>query len=116
MSRSKRSHEGELMIDHRFTPGLPDETMQAHGLPAGAGHGLFEAPTFTCNHCPQIVVLNPLRNRQRAYCRKCDHYICDRCGGILAATGACKPYKRVLDELQESAFLDEQKTGVIIHG
>jgi len=116
MSRSKRAHEGELMIDHRFTPGMPDKLMMPNGFPAGAGHGLFEAPTYTCNHCPQIVLVNPLRNRQRAWCRHCDRYLCDRCGGILAATRACKPYTRVLDELQEQAFLDEQKTGVIFHG
>ncbi len=110
MSRSKRSHEGVLIVDHRFTPGMPDQAMPKDA-PRNSGKGLYETPTFTCNHCPHIVVMNPLRTRERAYCRKCDHYICDRCGGILAATGICKPYKAVLDELQETGLKEELSHG-----
>ncbi len=129
MARSKRAHEGVLMIDHRASPGIADQYMPgaAQDMPVRYGRGLFEAPTFTCGHCPQVVLLNPLRTRDRGYCRKCDHYICDRCNGILAATMTCKPYKKVLDEAQELAFqqlqrgqTDEQKiivsTNINTHG
>ena len=44
-----------------------------------SGGGLFEAATTTCSHCQRIVVLNPDRTRERGYCRKCVHYICDEC-------------------------------------
>lgn len=110
MSRSKRTHEGLLMIDHRFTPGMPDEKMPKDA-PLRVGRGLYETPTYTCSHCPHVVVMNPLRTRERGYCRKCDHYICDRCSGILAATGICKPYKAVLDELQEKGLKEELSHG-----
>ena len=109
MSRSKRSHEGEILIDHRFTPGLPDALVNAQGLPPGAGQGVFEAPTYTCSHCQRVVVINPLRNRERAYCRKCDHYICDGCGGIMKATGVCRTYKQLMDEVQEAGLRESKE-------
>ncbi len=106
MTRSKRAHEGVLMIDHRASPGIPDQHMPgaATDMPVRYGQGLFEAATYTCGHCPQVVLLNPLRTRDRGYCRKCDHYICDRCDGIVALTMTCVPYQKVLDEAQELAF------------
>jgi hypothetical protein len=103
---SKRSHEGYLMIDHRHTAGVPDDILQAdrsNPLPKGAGRGLFEAPTYTCSHCQTVVILNPLRNRERAYCRKCDHYICDTCGVTLSLTSQCRTFKQIIDEVQETA-------------
>ncbi len=112
MSRSKRSHEGEITIDSRFTPGVPQEIIRAGGLPVGAGMGLFEAPTITCSHCQVVVVINPLRNRDRHWCRKCDHYICDVCSAIMAKTMECKTFKQVIEEMQESAL---KEVGVIKH-
>ncbi len=103
MTRSKRSHEGEVLIDHRDSPGISEEMVRSTQLPVGAGQGIFEAPTYTCSHCQVVVVLNPKRNRERAWCRYCDHYICDKCGGILAVTKVCKTYTQLLDELQEQA-------------
>ena len=61
---SKRSQEGYLMIDHSASPGVPD----AEGMPVRSGQGMFEAPTVTCNHCQTVVVVNPMRNRERAWC------------------------------------------------
>lgn len=104
MSRSSRSQEGYLMIDHRASPGISDEVMLKQGLPAGAGKGLFEAPTFTCSHCETVVVINPLRNRERTFCGKCDHYICDRCGAVMAETKECKTYKQIIEETQEAGY------------
>ena len=109
--KSKRSYEGELFIDHRYSPGISEELVRKTNLPSGAGQGVFEAPTFTCSHCQTVVVLNPLRNRERAWCRYCDHYICDDCGGILARTRECKTYTQFLEEIQEQAFKDEVNHG-----
>ena len=99
---TKRSQEGLVLIDHSVSPGVPDSAMP-DGMPPRAGQGKFEAPCYTCSHCQQIVVVNPLRNRDRAWCKKCDHYLCDRCGGILATTGVCKTWKQLLDEIQDTA-------------
>ena len=78
--KSKRQTEGYFMSDHRAAPAVEDAVVLAAGLPAGAGRGLFEAPTYTCSHCQVVVIVNPKRNRERAYCRGCDHMICDSCG------------------------------------
>lgn len=90
------------MIDHRSTLGVSAEAVALVGLPVGAGSGLFEAPTFTCSHCPRIVVLHPMRTRERGHCVKCDHYICDSCEAIRVATGVCRPFKQQAEELQEA--------------
>ncbi len=118
MSRSKRSNEGYLIIDQRESPGIPAEMTrsvaqpgtQGHsdgGVPVSARKGLFEAATFTCSHCQRVVIINPDRQRDRLYCKKCDHYLCDNCGGILAATGVCKTYRQFTDELQEKALKEK---------
>lgn len=103
--RSQRSKEGWLLLDNRESPGVSDDLLRtvSPGLPPGAGRGLFEAPTITCSHCQTVVVLNPLRTRDRAYCQKCDHYLCDGCGAALAASGVCTPFVQVIEEAQEQA-------------
>lgn len=103
MSISKRDQEGYFMLDHSQTAPVPDELVTAVGLPVGAGRGLFEAPTYTCSHCNAIVILNPKRNRERAYCRGCDHYICDNCGAVRAQTGKCRTMKQIIDEFLAEA-------------
>jgi hypothetical protein len=93
------------MVDHRSTQGLDEATVRQMGLPSGAGAGLFEAPTITCNHCKVVVIVNPLRNRERAYCRGCDHYICDACGIARAAAGnVCNSFDRICEQIQEAAL------------
>lgn len=99
MSQSKRSHEGYFLLDHRASEGVPDALVTAAGLPIGAGRGLFEAPSYTCSHCQTVVILNPDRQRERAYCRGCDHYICDGCGVERASTLTCRTFKQKVDEL-----------------
>lgn len=91
------------MMDHRESPGVPDELVVKSELPAGAGKGLFEAPSYTCKHCQRIVVMNPKRNRERAYCRGCDHLICDDCGAERARTGLCRTFDQVVDEMLAKA-------------
>jgi hypothetical protein len=73
---------GYLMVDHRASPGLPEEAARLSGYdPKLCKEGkLFEADTQTCSHCKSAVVKNPLRTRERHYCQKCGgHYICDGC-------------------------------------
>ncbi len=81
MRNSQLSREGYLMIDHRGSPGLPEDLARGSGLdPAFCQEGkLFETASLTCSHCKTVVVKNPLRTRERHYCPKCDHYICDIC-------------------------------------
>ena len=70
---SKQIHEGYIIVDHRASPGLPNDPLRGEGT-------LFEAKTNHCNHCGTVVILNPLRTRERSYCSKCDKYVCDQCG------------------------------------
>lgn len=82
--RNKRSQEGYLLVDNR-----------------ASGQGMVESPTITCSHCQRVVVLNPLRTRERGYCPKCDSYICDECEAVRVASGfECRPMKQVFDELE----------------
>ena len=92
---SKRELEGYIRIDHRDSPGL------AH--PLLGKKSLFEAPTFSCPYCQRIVIINPKRNRERAYCRSLDRLICDYCAADRAAGQTLKPFKQVIDEFTTSA-------------
>jgi hypothetical protein len=88
--RTKRSHEGYLLVDNSAGPGVDAGTLAElerragkRATVAGVSEGrTFEAGILTCahKHCGQSqMIVNPLRTRDRAYCRKCDHYICDTC-------------------------------------
>jgi len=73
---------GELVINHRSSPGLPENVARSVGYdPSLVGEGkLYEQKTMTCSHCKNTVVVNPLRTRARENCPKCgNHYICDFC-------------------------------------
>lgn len=103
--KTKRTLEGWLMMDHRASPGVPDQMLGAKdpNIPIGAGRGLFEAPVLACSHCQKQLIVRPDRQRERAYCRKCDHYICDECAVVLTVEGECRPFAKVLDDAQERA-------------
>ena len=98
--KTKRNKEGYLLIDHRASPGMSGTV----GGPVVGENALFEAATITCSHCRAIVIVNPDRTRPRAYCRSCDHYICDVCGKALQVTGICRPFKQVIEDVQELAI------------
>jgi hypothetical protein len=85
MTFLKTSHDGELMLDHRASPGFTPEQARALGLPPDlVGEGKqMHAPTLGCPHCGGHVVLNPQRKRPRAHCYKCSQYICDSCAGVM---------------------------------
>jgi hypothetical protein len=58
------------------------------------------------------VVLEPRRTRERARCRQCNHYLCDRCGAAAAQNAECTPLNKLIDTLYEAA-LKQQKTDVL---
>lgn len=99
--RSKRDLEGLVTMDHRDSPGLPDSIGVPNGMPVGSGKAFFETPTYTCSHCNAVVVMNPLRTRERGYCMSCDRYICDSCGVAKSQGVVCLPYTEFIEELLE---------------
>ena len=82
--RSKRAREGYLIIDERA---------------AGVKGPPKEAATVTCAHCQAIVIINPLRTRQRNWCWNCDHYICDKPECRIE----CNPMKRRFEQAHNQA-------------
>lgn len=96
---SLRRHEGYFLMDHTDSPGVPDSVVVAQGLSFGAGQAKFESSTFTCSHCEAVVVMNPDRSRERGYCKKCDHLLCDKCETIKVKTGKCYPYKAMVQDI-----------------
>jgi hypothetical protein len=109
---SLRRREGYLLVDNSSGPGVSEEQLaklphKSTLVPVAEGKK-FEAAILTCHHCHIQMIRNPERVRERAYCRKCDHYICDRCADVAWRTGECRPLKAVLDDLQEQQVLREQ--------
>jgi len=94
---SKRSHEGWLFSSN----GMTGRTT--------------ECATITCSHCQQVMIVNPLRNRERVYCTGCDHYICDGCGAVRALNGGkCRTFKQIVEEAQEAAAVGRTPSGIIL--
>ena len=74
--------EGELIIDHRASPGISAHMARGMGLPPQyMGEGaLFETATLCCSHCSVVQLKNVDRIRPRSFCAKCNmRYICDVC-------------------------------------
>lgn len=113
MFKRQSDNEGYLLIDHRDSPGLTAKQAVTAGrasiMPHVAKGRRFEGATLTCSHCERIVIKNLDRARQRAYCPKCNHFICDWCEAERVRTGQCKPFKQVIDE-----FYDAAAKGIII--
>ncbi len=101
MTIQSLKQQGYLMIDHRASPGLPEDIAIKTGLdPKSCGEGkLFEADTLTCRHCKTVAVKNPLRIRERASCSKCGHhYICDFCAtDMLRADYSHTPFEALVE-------------------
>lgn len=94
-------HEGYLMVDHRASPGIPGDPLRGEGK-------LFETKTNHCNHCGTVVIMNPLRKRERAYCSKCDMYICDNCGIAMKMPDyAHRTFRQSIDETLTQNILKE---------
>lgn len=77
------------MLDHSASPGIPEAVARRLGLnPKEVSEGkTSEQVTLACSHCPNAWVARPERIRDRGYCRKCDHYICDTCATAMKAAG-----------------------------
>jgi hypothetical protein len=105
MTKTRKSREGYLLIDNSHAPPMSVEEACATGKPViGAGvRGVFETAFITCSHCQGTVILNPDRTRERAWCYKCDHYICDACAVQMAAGRDCTPMRKILNDAYESA-------------
>ena len=97
---NKQLHEGYLMLDHRASPGLTPEEAVSLGYDISAsGEKLYEAKTNHCSHCATVVIMNPNRTRERAYCQACSKYICDNCGIAMRLPDYVhKTYKQQIDE------------------
>src|SRR5215813_11404784 len=89
MAFSKELFEhGYLFIDHRASPGLPEDIARQCGYDPKLCEGgkIYESSTMRCSHCGTHVVKNPFRTRERGYCAQCDDikngktgYVCDFC-------------------------------------
>ena len=96
---SKREAEGYLLVDHTDSPGISAEqaaSVRSHLVVPGGTK--LETATYNCTNCERMIVLNPLRTRERFYCQKCDGYHCDDCALITKVTGICKTMKQVVEE------------------
>jgi hypothetical protein len=109
MRRRQRDREGYLFIDHSASPGVPADVALATGFdPKAMGEGAKnEAGVLSCSHCRSVVVKNPLRQRERPYCFKCDHYICDVCAFKASMPDySHTPFDKVIDDtLRQAALL-----------
>jgi len=100
---SKQNRDGGyLMINHQFSPGIPEDVARKIGMPPKlvAEGKLLEAATLTCAHCKTAVMKNSLRQRQRENCPKCGfHYICDFCAAEMKRPDYIHmPYEAVVEK------------------
>ena len=109
MSGSKLQNLGYLQIDHRDSPGLTEAQIEWTGapIPHNMGRSNFEADVVKCWHCQIMIMLNPLRQRERHMCYGCGRYICDNCNLAYKVSGICKPFLKVIEEIQEAAVKAE---------
>lgn len=90
------------MIDQRAGAGItPASVPGLDPVPAVHGGAVLERSIVTCSHCQAGIIINPLRTRDRGYCPKCDHYICDSCEAERATTGICYTFKQRVDDALE---------------
>lgn len=67
--------------------------------------GLTETPTLTCFHCGYVVLKNPERTRERAWCWAGNHYICDPCNAVKLQQG-CHPMEQTYELLYANPGAD----------
>jgi hypothetical protein len=96
---------GYVEIDQR---NVPTE------LPPGTQR-YFEADTYTCTHCSAVVVMNPMRVRERYKCSGCNHHICDPCAADRVAGVACKTMQQKFEEYCERVTRQpDQQQSIIV--
>jgi hypothetical protein len=108
---------GYLFVDHRASPGLPEDVAIWAGYdPKLSGEGkIYECDTMGCSHCGGHVVPNKFRTRARAKCFECDnregHYICDACDFLRCQTGYVHtPLAKVVDRVRNQEQVDAANT------
>jgi len=104
---SQQSHQGEIMLDHRASPGIPAGKAEQMGLdPALVGEGrMSHMATLGCAHCNAVVVLQPLRTRERGHCFKCNRYVCDYCAADMRRPDYDhRPFEKVVDLVGSGKF------------
>lgn len=102
--KSLRHHAGYMIIDHSNSPGLkPSDVAHIPGAKAVGEGQVYERDVLMCSHCQRAIVLNPLRVRDRGYCGKCNHYVCDSCETIRVRTNECVPMVKLIDQAQSIA-------------
>lgn len=110
MKNPESSKESYLFVDHRFSPGLPEDVARRMGYdPKLVAEGkLLETATLTCCHCRTVVIKNPDRHRARGRCNYCDGYVCDNCAvEMLDPNYVHLPWqKRVDDHMDAEAKPD----------
>lgn len=102
---------GYLHVDHSNSPGIDQETAQKLAKDSGIreipvmpeGH-VFERDTYQCAHCGSIIIKNPMRERPRNHCRKCNSYICDK----PECNIGCLPMAKVFDKAESVAHKNGQ--------
>lgn len=100
---------GEIIVDHRASPGLPEDVARWAGYdPRFCKEGkIYKQETLHCSHCDGHGIKNIFRTRERHYCAKCaGHYICDACAFLASQPGYVHtPYKKVVDDLLTVAVM-----------
>lgn len=100
--KSLRRGAGYLQIDHTNSPGISADDVARLPFPGAVvapGGTVTERDIKQCSHCQRGIVLEPLRTRERGYCPRCNHYVCDQCEAIRVKTGECVPFPAVLDKV-----------------
>jgi hypothetical protein len=95
------AHTGYLYIDHRNSPGIPEElapqVAAAGGVPV-PGNVMLELDTWVCAHCGAVVLKNPDRTRPREVCRKCMKVVCDN------HNLWCEPFQALADAIDDGKW------------
>ncbi len=102
MKRSLRNGAGYLQIDHRDSPGISvADVAHIPGAMAVAGGAVMETDVYQCSHCQRTIALHApqARMKDRGYCPKCDHYVCNACEAARAKSGICVPMAQVVDAI-----------------
>lgn len=111
---------GYLFIDHSASPGLPEDVALAAGYdPKLCREGKrYEADTMACGHCPNVVIKNPFRTRERHYCAKCGgHYICDPCAFKMTLPDYIHvPNKKLYDDVKDGKIINGSPLPLLTSG
>ena len=100
--------EGYLLIDHRCSPGIPEELARRNGLPPELVREgrVLEMKTKSCRHCGGVVVLNPDRLRERHSCLACGGaFVCDACKAASLEPGYThRSFEQIADMVRSGRY------------